>query len=101
MPCAWAPLCPACPGSCGADIFQEQPLGSAKLFEEVDATAAAIAAAHWLQAAAQVAAECADCDPTLVMVEADNIEALAVRTRALSWRCSTPARLQGRSSWAW
>ncbi|WP_206686017.1 hypothetical protein [Kribbella qitaiheensis] len=39
------------------DIFQEQPLGSSRLFEEVDATAAAIAAAHWLQAAARVAAE--------------------------------------------
>ncbi|MDX2970035.1 hypothetical protein [Kribbella solani] len=62
------------------DIFQEQPLGSSRLFEEVDATAAAIAAAHWLQAAAQVAAEQADCDPTLVVAEADNIEALAVRT---------------------
>lgn len=62
------------------DIFQEEPLGSARLFEEVDATAAAIAAAHWLQAAAQVAAEQADCDPTMVVAEADNIEALAVRT---------------------
>lgn len=61
------------------DIIQEQPLGSSRLFEEVDATAAAIAAAHWLQAAAQVAAEQADCDPTLVVAEADNIEALAVR----------------------
>jgi hypothetical protein len=62
------------------DIFQEHPLGSARLLKEVDATAAAVAAAHWLPDAAQVAAEQADCDRTLVVAEADNIEALAVRT---------------------
>jgi uncharacterized protein YciW len=45
------------------DLFQEHPLGSPKLFEVVDPAAAAVAAAHWLQAAADVAAEVAGCAP--------------------------------------
>lgn len=61
-------------------ILQEHPTGSKRLFEMVDATAASIAAAHWLQAAAQITAEQAGCDPTLVVVEADDIEELAVQT---------------------
>jgi hypothetical protein len=62
------------------DLLRENPFGSIQLLQEVDATAAAIAAAHWLQAAAEIAAEQADCDPNEVVIEADNIEALAVRT---------------------
>lgn len=64
-------------------LFQEDPLGSERLFTEVDATAACVAAAHWLQAAAVVAAQGANLDPSQVIVEADNIEALAVRTPTL------------------
>ena len=62
------------------DLFREQPTGSQKFFTEIDPTAAAVAAAHWLQAAADVAADAAECDPTDVVREADDIEALAVET---------------------
>lgn len=65
------------------ELLREHPLGSSKLFHDVDPTAAAVAAAHWLQAAAEVASEVADCNPTMVVAEADNIEALAVRTPTL------------------
>lgn len=61
-------------------IFQEEPLGSSRFFDEVDPTAAAVAAAHWLQAAANVASLQAGCAPTEVVIEADNIEAVAVGT---------------------
>jgi hypothetical protein len=62
-------------------LLRADPLGSARLFQEVDPTAAAVAAAHWLHAAANVASEVADCDPASAVVEADNIEAHAC-TRA-------------------
>ncbi|AGM07099.1 hypothetical protein AORI_4515 [Amycolatopsis keratiniphila] len=62
------------------DLFREHPLGSEKLLHEVDPTAAAVAAAHWLQAAADVTADLAECDPAEVVIEADDIEALAVET---------------------
>lgn len=68
----------------GADaLLVEEPLGCARLFNEVDPTAASVAAAHWLQSAADVTAEVADTDPTIVVTEADDIEALAVRTPSL------------------
>jgi hypothetical protein len=62
------------------DLLRKHPLGSSELFQEVDPTAAAVAAAHWLQAAAEVAGEVAECNPEMVVLEADNIEALAVLT---------------------
>lgn len=62
------------------EIFQEQPMRSTRLFEELDATAAAVAAAHWLHAAAEVTDELANCGPTMVVKEADNIEELATQT---------------------
>ncbi|OXM42795.1 hypothetical protein CFP75_41370 [Amycolatopsis alba DSM 44262] len=62
------------------DLFREHPLGSEKLLHEVDPTAAAVAAAHWLQAAADITADLAECDPAEVVIEADDIEALAVET---------------------
>ncbi|MBB5958651.1 hypothetical protein FHS29_005259 [Saccharothrix tamanrassetensis] len=65
------------------DLLRERPLGSSGLLQEVDPTAAAVAAAHWLQAAAEVAGEVAECRPEMVVIEADNIEALAVRTPTL------------------
>ncbi|MGH8829065.1 MAG: hypothetical protein ACRDVZ_15995 [Jiangellaceae bacterium] len=69
--------------SAANELFKENPYGSPRLFEVVDPAAAAVAAAHWLQAAAEVAAEVADCNPTAVVHEADNIEALAVETPTL------------------
>ncbi|MGI5507181.1 hypothetical protein [Lentzea sp. CA-135723] len=65
------------------DFLHAHPLWSSKLFEEVDPTAAAVAAAHWLQAAAEVAGGVAGIDPVSVVVEADDIEALAVETPTL------------------
>jgi hypothetical protein len=69
--------------SAANDLLHEHPLGSTNLLQDVDPTAAAVAAAHWLQAAADIAAEVADCHPTTVVLEADNIEALAVETPTL------------------
>ncbi|WP_410654334.1 hypothetical protein [Amycolatopsis sp. lyj-112] len=62
------------------DLFREQPIGSEKLLHEVDPTAAAVAAAHWLQAAATISAGLMECDPSEVVVAADELEALAVET---------------------
>ncbi|WP_405589987.1 hypothetical protein [Streptomyces sp. NBC_01190] len=58
------------------ELLRDDPLGPGELFTLVDPTAAAVAAAHWLDAAAQVAADASGQDPTQVVVEADNIEAL-------------------------
>ncbi|WP_240522190.1 hypothetical protein [Amycolatopsis vastitatis] len=69
--------------SAANDLLRQHPLGSTGLLQDVDPTAAAVAAAHWLQAAAEVASEAADCHPTQVVLEADNIEALAVETPTL------------------
>ena len=57
-------------------LLREDPLDGSRLFTEVDPTAAAVAAAHWLQAAAEVAADVSGLDATQVVLEADNIEAL-------------------------
>ncbi|MCP3803971.1 hypothetical protein NLX83_32350 [Allokutzneria sp. A3M-2-11 16] len=64
-------------------LLQQDPLGSAALFSEVDATAASVAAAHWLQVAAEIAAEMAETAPTEVVIEADDLEPLAVDTPTL------------------
>jgi hypothetical protein len=50
---------------------------------EVDPTAAAVATAHWLEAAATVAAEESGLEPEQVVLEADNIEALPHETPTL------------------
>lgn len=57
-------------------ILHRDLLGAEGLFTDVDPTAAAVAAAHWLRAAAQVAADQSGIDATEVVVEANNIEAL-------------------------
>lgn len=62
------------------EVLAANPLAPERLFEEVDATAASMAAAHWLLAAAEVAAEAAGIGPSEVIMEADNIEALPVGT---------------------
>lgn len=61
-------------------LLREDPFGNEQLFTEVDPSAAAVAAAHWLQAAADVAARVADADPVDVVARADDIEALPHET---------------------
>jgi hypothetical protein len=64
-------------------LLRADPLGTRALFTDVEPTAAAIAAAHWLHAAAIVAAQHADLDITQVVAEADAIEPLPHRTPTL------------------
>jgi hypothetical protein len=66
-------------------LLATNPLGADGLFLEFDPTSACVAAAHWLQAAAEVVAEVSGIAVTNVVVEADNIEALpfATPTRVL------------------
>ncbi|MFT2017330.1 hypothetical protein ACMA1D_16025 [Streptomyces sp. 796.1] len=61
-------------------LLHADPFGSTSLQTDVDPTAAAVAAAHWLQAAADVTAEVSGFHPTDIVVEADNIEALPHET---------------------
>jgi hypothetical protein len=62
------------------EILAKDPLGGDDLFLDLDPTSACVAAAHWLQAAADVIAEISDVAATEVVVEADDIEALPHRT---------------------
>jgi hypothetical protein len=62
------------------EILATDPLGNPALFTEIEPTAGAIAATHWLQAAADVTAKASGFAPTQIIVEADNIEALAHET---------------------
>jgi hypothetical protein len=64
-------------------LLRKNPLGSDALMSDVDPTAAAVAAAHWLDAAATVAAEESGLEPQQVVLEADNIEALPHETPTL------------------
>ncbi|WP_371519640.1 hypothetical protein [Kitasatospora sp. NBC_01300] len=64
-------------------LLQQNPFGPAELFLAVDPTATAVAAAHCLAAAAEVAAEVSGEHPTQVVLEADNIEALPHKTPTL------------------
>jgi regulator of RNase E activity RraB len=64
-------------------VLHKDPLGGSELFTELDPTAAAVAASHWLRAASEVAGEQAGIDPTRVVLEADAIEALPVETPTL------------------
>jgi hypothetical protein len=61
-------------------VLRDDPLGRRRLLTDVDPTAAAVAAAHWLHAAATVVAERASLNVTDILVEADNIEALPHQT---------------------
>ncbi|MGW2253648.1 hypothetical protein ACWCXH_26165 [Kitasatospora sp. NPDC001660] len=61
-------------------LFEEDPFGSPALFTDVDPTAAAVAAAHWLHAAAEVASAASGATLTTVVQAADDIEALAHET---------------------
>ncbi|WP_369182871.1 hypothetical protein [Streptomyces sp. Y1] len=64
-------------------LLEQDPFGPAALFTDIDPTAAAVAAAHWLAAAAEVTAETTGHSPTAVLFEADNIEALPHETPTL------------------
>lgn len=64
-------------------MLHDDPLGSDALMSDVDPAAAAVAAAHWLKAAAEVAAEESGLEPEQVVLEADNIEALPHETPTL------------------
>lgn len=57
-------------------ILHDNPFGTRALFTEVDPAAAAVAAAHWLYAAAVIAATYTGLPPERMVSEADNIEAL-------------------------
>jgi hypothetical protein len=61
-------------------LIRREPLGSEELFAEVDPTAAAVAGAHWLQAAADVAESVSGIDATRIVATADDIQALQVLT---------------------
>ena len=61
-------------------LLVADPLGSDELFLGLDPTSACVAAAHWLQAAADVVAELSGIGATTVVEEADNIEALPFAT---------------------
>ncbi|WP_329159981.1 hypothetical protein OHB49_11425 [Streptomyces sp. NBC_01717] len=64
-------------------LLRTNPFGVPELFTDLDPTAAAVAASHWLQAAADVAGEASGLYSTNVVVEADNIEALPHETPTL------------------
>jgi len=62
------------------ELLRKDPLGGAELFTDVDPAASAVAAAHWLQAAADITARVSGIRPTGIVREADNIEALPHET---------------------
>ncbi|MFE9424752.1 hypothetical protein ACFYNO_17470 [Kitasatospora sp. NPDC006697] len=64
-------------------LLEKDPFGPASIYSEIDPTAAAVAAAHWLGAAAEVAAEVSGEPPAEVVLEADGIEELPHETPTL------------------
>ncbi|MFC8720736.1 hypothetical protein [Kitasatospora sp. NPDC057198] len=64
-------------------LLEQDPFGPTELFSTVDPTAAAVAAAHWLAAAVEVAAESSGEDPATVVLLADTIESLPHETPTL------------------
>ncbi|MGW3043983.1 hypothetical protein ACWC9T_28950 [Kitasatospora sp. NPDC001159] len=64
-------------------LLEQDPFGPEALFSDIDPTAASVAAAHWLAAAAEVAADASGQNPTAVLLEADDIEALPHETPTL------------------
>jgi hypothetical protein len=57
-------------------MLRVQPFGDDRMFTEIEPSAAAIAAAHWLAAAAEVTGETSGVEFAHVVMEADHIEAL-------------------------
>ncbi|MFH9355510.1 hypothetical protein [Kitasatospora sp. NPDC017646] len=64
-------------------LLEQDPFGPEALFTDIDPTAASVAAAHWLAAAAEVAADASGQNLTAVILEADDIEALPHETPTL------------------
>ncbi|MFI9367016.1 hypothetical protein ACIG5E_39195 [Kitasatospora sp. NPDC053057] len=64
-------------------LLEQDPFGPATLLTDIDPTAAAVAAAHWLAAAAEVTADATGHSPTTLLREADDIEALPHETPTL------------------
>jgi hypothetical protein len=61
-------------------LFETNPLGPIALFRDIDPTGASVAAAHWLAAAAAVAAKASGEKPQAVVEIADDIQALPTET---------------------
>jgi hypothetical protein len=61
-------------------ILKENPLAGERSFLNLDPTAASVAAAHWLKAAADVVAETSRMPATRVLLAADDMEALPHET---------------------
>ena len=64
-------------------LLRAEPLGGIELFTAVDPTSAAVAAAHWLHAAATVTAEASGYDVTQIVQIADDIEAVPTASPTL------------------
>ncbi|MFC5180466.1 hypothetical protein [Actinomadura harenae] len=62
------------------DLLRTSLLSGHEPFTDLDPAAASVAAAHWLQAAADATAKLTGVPPTAIVQEADNIEALPYRT---------------------
>ncbi|NUP03140.1 MAG: hypothetical protein HOV96_24750 [Nonomuraea sp.] len=58
-------------------LLHQHPFGAEALFTKIDPTAAAIAAAHWLYAAAATSARHTDLHPMRTIAEVDNLKAPA------------------------
>ncbi|MEV6851536.1 hypothetical protein [Actinoplanes sp. NPDC051411] len=65
------------------EMLRADPLSDGLLSATVDPAAACVAAAHWLTAAAVVAAQVAGCTPAGVFAEADDIQAVPVAVPTL------------------
>ena len=65
------------------DLLRQDPFGTSLMRTPVDAAAGCVAVAHWLAAAAEVAARAADTRVEAVFVEADDVQAVPVEVPAL------------------
>src|SRR5206468_2162681 len=65
------------------ELLRADPLGARLLAAAVDPAAACVAAAHWLAAAAVVAADVAGNTPGGVFMEADDIQPVSIEVPAL------------------
>jgi hypothetical protein len=81
-------------------LLETNPLGGESLFTAVDPTAAAVAAAHWLRAAAEVASDQSGIDATEVVRTAEDIEALSHESPTLVLK-ALDAEAAARSGLTW
>jgi hypothetical protein len=61
-------------------LLREDPFGDMRLFTDLDPTAAAVAAAHWLKAAADVTAQATNDEPDNVILASDQIQSVPYLT---------------------